>query len=118
MPKIVSIHEAEEQRLLSIIAAELSATGQASANFSELTVPVAVWRKVARAAARSLKRPVGTLELEHSVYAHLTDWPATPEEEVDLMERMRVAMESMPALKVPGVSSRSRAKVTPIRPNH
>lgn len=49
------------------------------------------WRKAARAAARSLGRPVETIQHRHIVAASLKDWPANAlEEEIQRAELRNV----------------------------
>lgn len=78
--------------LLEQITAELTATGGARAPLESLPVDVDEWRKIARAAARSLGRPVRTLCTEDAVEAYLSDWPATEEEQRVHLATLRAAI--------------------------
>lgn len=63
------------------IVAELLDKGSATTHVSEIGVPLAAWRKIARAAARQIGRPVETVANEDRAWVALRDWPATPQEE-------------------------------------
>lgn len=89
------------------ITADLRARGHSNANIDDLPVTVEMWRRIARAAARSLGRPVQTLLVgESAVTAVLRDWPATPEERAIHEASMRRAMGQLPSALTPTKSGR------------
>ncbi len=61
--------------LKATIAAQLRATGHASHRRPLCPIELEAWRRGARAAARSMQRPVRTETLDETVHAWLTDWP-------------------------------------------
>jgi hypothetical protein len=61
------------ETLVTEIAAQLRRHGSARSNPGDSTL---VWRPAARAAARSLGRPVETIEHNGVAHAALRDWPA------------------------------------------
>lgn len=84
------------------ITADLRARGFANATIDELPVTIEMWRRIARASARSLGRPVQTLLVGNgAVTAVLPDWPATPEERAVQDASMRDAMRRLPSMEVP-----------------
>jgi len=61
---------------------------------AEIPVPVEEWRRLARAAARALGRPVQTVIVQNvEVAAVLRDWPATPDEQATHWAAMRRAID-------------------------
>lgn len=67
-------------------------------------MPIAAWRKAARAVGRELGRPVRTIVAGANAQAYLVDWPANELEEQVQMKQMRLAV-SRAAL---GVDSEQR----------
>ncbi len=56
---------------------------------------VAMWRRRARAAARSIGRPVKTMAHGDEAWAILTDWPRDADEQRVNDEAVRAAMAAM-----------------------
>lgn len=101
MGEVVKFLVPSDPDLFDALRAALSADGAANATIGDLSVSVDAWRKTARAAARSLGRPVETVEGPGTVHAVLRDWPANPEEEAKLHARMREAMNAMSTKLIP-----------------
>lgn len=91
----VSITHNAEASLKAEICLALAERGYATAQVDGLGVTVDVWRKVARAAARELGRPVQTLEGRGAVHAVLRDWPSNSEEQDRHNRAMRAAVDSV-----------------------
>ena len=83
------------QRALRDLLAEYGSVDQ---RVEDSPVSPSVWRKLARAAARELGRPVQTLEFSGLLHASLRDWPANADEEAIHQAAMRRAMNG---LKIP-----------------
>ncbi len=92
----MSITAKEEARLVEWMVEQLSSVGHVQADVDSLSVPVATFRKVARAAGRELQRPVRTWSAVHLVGAGLQDWPANKAEEETQMRLLRAGTESVP----------------------
>lgn len=76
------------------IAHEMRRTGSAQRTIED-DVEAAEWRKLARAAARGLGRPVETMRAGRVVVAALKDWPANELERELLHAQMRSIMNRM-----------------------
>jgi len=74
------------------IAAMLLATGSATVAASDIHISLSEWRRIARAAARQIRRPVETIATDSRAWASLRDWPSTPEEEAKLKTALKDAM--------------------------
>lgn len=62
------------------IRESLTAHGEAHVDVHDIRISLEEWRKLARAAARELGRPVETVAAERKAWAVLRDWPSNPEE--------------------------------------
>lgn len=85
--------------LVEELAGELRKNGSVQRIIEDDEVAVE-WRKAARAAARSLGRPVETLRSGRVTVAALRDWPANELEEQLHAARLRRVMDAM-SLKLP-----------------
>jgi hypothetical protein len=73
----------------------LAADGSVDQRVEDSPVSPSEWRKLARAAARDLERPVQTLEFRGLLHASLRDWPANAVEEAVHQTAMRRAMNAL-----------------------
>lgn len=73
----------------------LAARGEAHVDLAGSRVTTDEWRKLARAAARELGRPVETVAHDQRAWAVLRDWPANDEERVVHEAAMRDAMSKI-----------------------
>lgn len=80
--------------LLLVIRDALVAKGSISRDIDSLTVSVELWRKAARGAGRSLKRPVRTVITDRVVHAVLADWPRDDHERRIQQAALRAAMNA------------------------
>lgn len=95
MGEIIDIRSRKSgDELLLVIRDALAAKGSISRDIDSLTLPVEEWRKVARAAGRSLKRPVRTVITEGVVHAVLSDWPRDDHERRIQQAALRAAMDA------------------------
>lgn len=93
--KAVGQHTVNEEILVSEeVTDALRRSGSIQVSLAELTVSPDEWRRIARAAARFLGRPVQTLLARDQLVAVLTDWPATPVERRDHDRRLRAAISA------------------------
>ncbi|NQX29858.1 hypothetical protein HQQ81_21125 [Microbacteriaceae bacterium VKM Ac-2854] len=75
---------------------QLQQSGSAHAQIDQLPVTLNEWRRIARAVARELGRPMETTARGGViVHAVLTDWPATDEERRIMAKQMRDAVNSV-----------------------
>lgn len=77
---------------IAAMAGQLSADGQLCA---EGLRDVAAWRRQARAAARTLGRPVQTLAHGDTGWAVLKDWPRDAEEQAIRDEKVQQTIAAM-----------------------
>ncbi|MFJ3395311.1 hypothetical protein [Leifsonia aquatica] len=82
----------EHQELRESIRAQLLAGG-AHANLSEISVPLATWRALARKVAHELNRPVVTTATDYQAWASFKDWGLTPAEKDIGRELLRRAVD-------------------------
>lgn len=78
--------------LVDAISEQLRLRGSARSSPGE---PAGPWRSAARAAARSLGRPVETIEHGGIAHAALRDWPANELEEQIQRKALRRAVEAV-----------------------
>jgi hypothetical protein len=97
--------------LREAIAAQLRSTGGATTKVSDIRVSLEEWRKLARAAARQLGRPVETLATETRAWASLTDWPSNPEERDVHEAAMRRAINSVKLPSLGGAQSAEQGDI-------
>ena len=83
-----------EENRIAQMAEELASEGQIHAQGLR---DVAAWRRQARAAARSIGRPVQTLAEGDEAWAILRDWPRDAGEEEKQANRLQRAIESLPS---------------------
>lgn len=87
------------RRIADDLRASLEQRGSVTASVEQLPIPVDEWRRLARAAARSLGRPVRTMLVGGvDVTAVLADWPATSDEHERHRAAMRAAIDRLPAI--------------------
>ena len=84
----------DEARVLAEVTEALRRNGSIQVDVADITMNPREWRRIARAAARSLGRQVQTFSARDQVVAVLKDWPATPEEERDQAQRLRAAVNA------------------------
>lgn len=91
-----TVSELPSARLSREIREAFQSRGSASAVIADLPVSVEEWRRLARAAARTLGRPVETIVVHNiEVAAALRDWPSTPDEEVRHRAALRRAINRL-----------------------
>lgn len=91
-----TVSELPSARLSREIRESLESRGSASAVIADLPISVDEWRRLARAAARSLGRPVETIVVSDTeVAAALRDWPANPNEEAIHRAALRKAINRL-----------------------
>lgn len=76
------------------IRAEFKARGTARVDVQYIRVSLEEWRKLARAVAREIGRPVQTVATEGRAWAVLRDWPADDRETHIHEKAMREAMNA------------------------
>lgn len=81
-----------DEDLVEAIASHLRREGSAQSHPCTKPAP---WRAAARAAARTLGRPVQTLELNGIAHAFLRDWPANDLERQIEARAQRRAIDSL-----------------------
>ncbi|MCK3769779.1 hypothetical protein MZK47_08875 [Microbacterium aerolatum] len=118
---VVGINGERIDPLDESLRVQLSATGSAVADVDTLTVSPARWRAAARAAARSLGRPVKTIAAGHHLHAILTDWPADDREQQIHDAALRAVVDAIASpISVPpdrwGVIPTERPAVTDMEP--
>lgn len=84
----------ETEALVAELAKALAETGSAVAQVSAIKASPEDWRRAARKAARTLRRPVETLAGGGVLVAALRDWPRDEREEADMRARQRAAVEA------------------------
>lgn len=100
LAKVIPLHGRGDGELLSRLRESLADRGSVTQDLGPGDTPPKVWRAEARRAARDLGRPVRTGEVEHhdhhvlTVYAVLTDWPATDDERAADMATRRGMVEA------------------------
>lgn len=80
------------------IRAGFVSSGQATIEVHSIRVSLGEWRKIARAVARQMGRPVETVASENRAWAVLRDWPADPREEAIQEAALRRAADAMDLL--------------------
>ena len=95
MGKIVGLDGKSIDPLAAIIRGALEADGSVSQSLKSLTVSVEEWRRIARAVARELGRPLQTVVSPDAVHAALRDWPADESERRIHEQAMRDAVHAI-----------------------
>jgi hypothetical protein len=81
--------------LIEDLRTRLERTGCANDRLEDLAVPIDVWRRAARRAARMLERPVQTLVSQRAAHAALLDWPANDAERAATDAALRAAIRAV-----------------------
>lgn len=85
----------KKDELRNAIAEQLRSSGGAMTSASDIRVSLEEWRKLARAAAKQIGRPVETVATETRAWASLSDWPSNSDEQAVHDAAMRAAINSV-----------------------
>lgn len=90
---VIPLHGRRDGELLARLREALADRGAVNEELVAGDVLPTTWRTTALRDARDLQRPVRTGQVEHednavTVWAQLTDWPRTPDEQAIITESM------------------------------
>lgn len=88
------------EQIKDTLRAAFQARGEAHVHVTDIRVSLDEWRKLARAVAREIGRPVETVATEGRAWAVLRDWPADDREtrihEKAMRDVMNAAAKTFP----------------------